>query len=142
VIDFATVTTNFNPVNDIILAVVFFGGTFVYARSRIPQQTIQNLQELVSAYEKRIKVLEDDLRTNNKLQFTTAAALAELQGQVKVYKELPLQELADGIKEVSDSNQKILETLQATSIINAEDRDVLTNQNKHIASEVKKAMAR
>lgn len=134
------ITTNINPVNDILLAIAFVGGVIVYARGRIPQQTIQNLQDLVSAYEKRIKILEDDLRTNSKLQFTTSSALAELQGQVKVYKELPLQELADGIKEVSISNKQILQTLQITAKINAEDRNVLTSQNKSVQTGLHKAI--
>lgn len=35
---------------------------------------------------------------------------------------------------------KIVERLEATAVIAAEDRDVLTNQNQHIATEVGKIM--
>lgn len=132
------VTTNFNPINDIVLLVVFVGGVIVYAKSRIPRQTIKDLQAHANAQDLTIKDLRDSKEQLIK-------AIGVLEGQVKTYKELPLQELANGINEVvkisrdnAESNQKILETLQATAAINAEDRDVLTNQNKHIKTEVHK----
>ena len=132
------VTTNFNPINDIVLLVVFVGGVIVYAKSRIPCQTIKDLQAHANAQDLIIKDLRDSKEQLIK-------AIGVLEGQVKTYKELPLQELANGINEVvkisrdnAESNQRILETLQATAAINAEDRDVLTNQNKHIKTEVHK----
>lgn len=125
---------------DVIAGIVFVGGIVVYARGRIPQQTIKNLSVLTDTYEKRIKALEDELRQNHQLQLKNVAAIGELQGQVNVYKELPLQELADGIKKVADSNDEILGQLKITANIAAEDRDVLTNQDVHIRTEVQKEM--
>jgi hypothetical protein len=127
-------------VQDIVAGIVLIGGIIVYSRGRVPQQTIKNLGQLTDTYEKRIRALEDELKDNHTLQLQNVAAIADLQGQVKVYKELPLQELADGIKRVSDSNSEILKVLQATSAIAAEDRDVLTNQNLHITTEVDRIM--
>ncbi len=131
---------NSQLIQDVVAGIVLIGGIIVYSRGRIPQQTIKNLTSLTDTYEKRIKALEDELKDNHTLQIQNVAAIADLQGQVKVYKELPLQELADGIKKVSDSNEKILKVLQDTSEINAQDRDVLTNQNLHITTEVDRIM--
>lgn len=133
-------TTSFQLIQDVIAGIVFVGGVIVYSRSRIPQQTVKNLQQLTDSYEKRIKALEDELKDNHQIQLKNVAAIGDLQGQVKVYKELPLQELADGIKQVSKSNVQILQELQKTASIAAEDRDVLTNQNAHIRTEVTKIM--
>lgn len=121
------VTTNINPLNDILLAIAFVGGVIVYTRGRIPQQTIKNLQDLVDSQTKSIAELKES-------RIEDAKAIGTLQGQVKVYKELPLKSLADGIKEVANiskenatSNQKILEVLTTTAAINAKDRVVLNN---------------
>ncbi len=145
-------------VQDILIAIGLIGGIFVYAKGRIPQQTIKNLEESNKSYieldkarQVSIRSLEQKvqevvkLHTDERLQLTKD--IADLQGQVKVYKELPLQELADGIKEVvkvsrdnASSNKDILAQLQKTAIIAAEDRDVLTNQDLHIKTEVRKAL--
>jgi hypothetical protein len=137
------VSTTFNPINDILLLIVFVGGVIVYSRSRIPSQTIKNLQDLADSQTKTIAELKV-------ARIEDAKAIGVLQGQVQSYKELPFESFKDlsvGIKEVvkvskdnAVSNQKILEVLQVTARINAEDRNVLTNQNKHIATEVDKRM--
>lgn len=111
---------------DIFIAIGLIGGILVYTRSRIPQQTVKNLQALVDTYEKRIKLLEDDLASNHEIQLKNVAAIGELQGQVKVYKELPLRELADSIskliiltKDNAKSNSKILEVLTESALVAA-----------------------
>lgn len=137
---FSAITTNFNPVNDGIVLIIFLGSIIVYSRSRIPQQTIKNLQDLSDSQILRINQQEASIAELKEGRVEDAKTIGKLQGQIESYKELPLQELANGIKEVAVSNKKILDTLQTTARINAEDRDVLTNQNKHIASEVDKRM--
>jgi hypothetical protein len=136
-------------VQDILIAITVIGGSWGFYRLRKPSQDtdkrIETLTGLVEDYEKRIKFLEDKIKEDAQLHVDNARAISNLQGQIKVYKDLPLRELADGIKEVvkvsqqnADSNKEILHVLQQTSFINAEDRDVLTNQNKHIRTEVNK----
>ena len=141
-------------VQNVIIAITLIGGTVLYVKARIPQQNVKNLTALTDTYEKRIRALEDELKENHNLQLKNVAAISDLQGQVKVYKELPLQDLADGINLVSEnlkevvkisqenaiSNKAILQQLQQTASIAAEDRDVLTNQNLHIKTEVLKEM--
>lgn len=132
-------------VQDGIAIIILVGGIYAYGKSRAPQQTIKQLEQLSGAYEKRIKALEDDLKDSHRVQLENVAAISDLQGQVKVYKELPLQQLADGIKEVvgisktnAESNQKILEVLTSGAALAAEDRDVLSGKTVHIKTEVHK----
>lgn len=139
-------------ISDIFIAITVMGASILYARNRIPQQNVKNLTALTNTYEKRIKALEEEIKENHKVQLENVAAISDLQGQIKVYKELPLQQLADGLKETVMVNKEnaavnkenaaisrqILEQLQSTAQIAAEDRDVLTNQNKHIKTEVHK----
>jgi len=82
-------------------------------RSQIPKQTIQNQKELIETYEKRLKALEDEEKANKKQHIENVKAIAELQGQIKVYKELPLQSLADSMKEISATQRLILSALRA-----------------------------
>jgi hypothetical protein len=145
-------------IQDILIAIGLIGGVIVYAKGRIPQQTIKNLQasnesyvELDKARQASLKDLEKKLQdaikthADEKIQWTTG--IADLQGQIKVYKELPLQKLADGIDNLilltqdnAKSNYKILKVLTTKAKIDAQDRDVLTNQSKHIRDEVAKLM--
>jgi hypothetical protein len=70
----------------------------LFIRSRIPKETIAQQGELIKALTQRQQELLDAHVVNEK-------AIAELQGQIKVYKELPLQQIANSLK--------MLETLPA-----------------------------
>lgn len=155
-----TTTINTQLIQNVVIAVGFIGGLILYTRNRIPQKNVKEQGELIATlqelrladtekanknlallketYEKRIGALEDELKTNHSIQLQNVAAIADLQGQIKIYKELPLQDLADGIKQNNDISTEILNSLKHTAEIAAEDRDVLTNQNKHIRDEVNK----
>lgn len=111
--------------------------------SRIPKETIRNQKDLIDTYEKRLKALEDQKEEDHKTQLENVKAIADLQGQIKVYKELPLQQMAEAMTAISDvnkgiaaSNKEILKTLKASSVIAAEDRYGLTNPNQHIGKQV------
>lgn len=104
-------------------------GSLLAIFSRIPKQTIENQKSLIETYEKRLKALEDQKEADHKTQIENVKAIADLQGQIKVYKELPLQEMAKAMEEISrvnkgiaDSNTEILHTLRSSALIAAEDR--------------------
>lgn len=89
--------------------------------SRIPKQTITNYEQLSIAQEKRIAALEEQSKVDHKNHLENIKAIADLQGQIKVYKELPLQEMAKAI----ESNRQILLSLQSSAIIASEGRSTL-----------------
>lgn len=103
--------------------------------NKASSELIANLTKLRETdkedFNKRIKALEDQRVDDIK-------AIADLQGQVKVYKELPLRELAEGIKQVASSNEKILNELQKTAVFAAEDRESTMQGTAEVALEVKK----
>lgn len=109
--------------------IVGVGGGILALFSRIPKQTITNQKELIDTYEKRITALEQQKEEDHKTQLENVRAIADLQGQIKVYKELPLQEMARAMQEISEvnktiaeSNTEILKTLRGSALIAAEDR--------------------
>ena len=68
----------------------------LYIRSRLPEKTIDQQAKLITALTDRVDEL---VRSHNE----NREAIAELNGQIRVYKELPLQEIAKSLQ--------ILETL-------------------------------
>lgn len=101
--------------------VVGIGGGILALFSRIPKQTITNYEQLSVAQEKRIAALEEQSKVDHKNHLENIKAIADLQGQIKVYKELPLQEMAKAI----ESNRQILLSLQRSAMIASEDRSTL-----------------
>ena len=107
-------------------------GSILALFSRIPKQTITNYEQLSVAQEKRIAALEEQSKVDHKNHLENIKAIADLQGQIKVYKELPLQEMAkamqdisDGNKAIAESNRQILLSLQRSAMIASEDRSTL-----------------
>lgn len=96
-------------------------GSILALFSRIPKQTITNYEQLSVAQEKRIAALEEQSKVDHKNHLENIKAIADLQGQIKVYKELPLQEMAKAI----ESNRQILLSLQSSAIIASEGRSTL-----------------
>jgi hypothetical protein len=153
---------NGQAIQDLVVLGMFVVGILVAYKisksSRLPADTIKNLKEsnesligLNATREAEIKKLAEEVHANDAAHSEEVLKLNKeisvLEGQIKVYKELPLRELADGIKEVvklsrdnANINKQVLEVLSKKAEIDAEDRDVLTNQNKHIASEVDRRM--
>jgi hypothetical protein len=99
-------------VYDAVATIAFIGGALLTIKSRIPQQTINNLKELSDSQAGLIKDLQRD-------RIKDVQAIADLQGQIKVYKELPLREMATALQEIkqvnetiADSNRQILTELR------------------------------
>lgn len=109
-------TISTQSVQNVVIVITVVGGALLYFRNRIPQQNVAQLTALTGTYEKRIAALEQELKSNHKIQLDNVAAISDLQGQIKVYKDLPLRELADGIKKVVDTNQDILNTLKSSAL--------------------------
>lgn len=92
--------------------VSFIIGGILYARSKVPSQTIQNYKELAESQEKRISALEAQAAIDHQNHIDNIKAIADLQGQIKVYKELPLQEMAAAMQDISAVNQGIAKSNQ------------------------------
>jgi hypothetical protein len=114
-----------NNIIDILAILAFIGSIvasfIVYTRSKVTKDTIKILQQSVDAYSVRVKQLEDQGAVDHQNHMDNIKAIADLQGQIKVYKELPLQEMAVAMQKISlvnegiaKSNQLILDKLNTT----------------------------
>lgn len=107
--------------------------------SRMPKQTIENQKDLIETLEKRLQALEIQKDTDREQHLDNVKAIADLQGQIKVYKELPLQEMAKAMQDISrvneiiaNSNSEILETLKSSAVTLA----VNTKKGQHVDTQV------
>lgn len=80
---------------EIIVAIVV---AILYIRSRIPEQTIEQQNKLITALNGRLDSLAEENKEMHKLHIENQRAISELQGQIKVYKELPLQDISNSLK--------------------------------------------
>lgn len=112
-------TIDSQMIQNIVVVGGFLGAALVYRKGHVPQQTIKNLEESNKSYialdaARQVSITNLELKmaeivknhANEVLELNKA--IADLQGQIKVYKDLPLAQLAA-------TQQKILETLQASA---------------------------
>ena len=86
---------NYITAANIVAAVVLAA---VYIRSRIPKETIAQQGQLIVALNGRIDAIGAENKELHRQHVENQKAIADLQGQIKVYKELPLQEIARSLK--------------------------------------------
>lgn len=87
-----------------------------------------------------IAVLRAEIATCEAKHQNSQKDIHRLQGQIEVLQNIPLKDIRDSLQAIAVTNGQILEATNKKAIIDAEDRDVLANQNKHIATEVDKQM--
>lgn len=119
----------------IIGYIVGVGGGIAILFSRIPKQTITNYEQLTTALKGRIEALEEQSKVDHQNHLENIKAIADLQGQIKVYKELPLQAMAKAMQDISDvnkviakNNEMILKTLKESAITLAKENSEQTTQ--------------
>lgn len=120
-------------IRDLTAAIAVIVGAVLMIFSRIPRRTIDEQEKLIKALEGRISDLEKSHIQDQNNHLESVKAIADLQGQIKVYKELPLTDIATAMKdmniankEIAKNNKLILQTLQHSAVIAAEDRDFVT----------------
>ncbi len=70
----------------------------LYIKSRLPKETIEQQTKLISALEGRVNMMEQENKILLGKHIENEKAIATLEGQIKVYKELPLQDIAKSLK--------------------------------------------
>lgn len=83
------------------VAAIFYA---VFKNSTV-KTTIQSQKDLIDTLTAQVS----ELRT---LHISNEKSIAELRGQVSVYKELPLKELADSMESIASTQDKILAQLK------------------------------
>lgn len=70
----------------------------LYIKSRLPKETIEQQTKLIDALEKRLATMEAEHKDLLTKHVENEKKIATLEGQIQVYKELPLQDIAKSLK--------------------------------------------
>jgi hypothetical protein len=79
------------------------GGAAMAMMSRLPRETIQNQAALIEALNGRIVSLEASVKENRDALLEATRVMGILQGQVEVYKTLPLTSMAASMEAIATS---------------------------------------
>lgn len=94
-------------------------GAILILKSKIKTDNIKDLTE-------RVKILEKEREYSREQHIENQKAISNLEGQLKTYKEIPLQQIANSLESLPklvESNGKILSVLQKSAAIAADDAD-------------------
>ena len=108
------------------------GGAVIWIAKYFAKELTKDLKEHTKAAQQQVQASKDQAKVSKE-------ALAASR-EVLIFMKNLNGKLATATIRTARSNEKILETLQESSDIAAEDRDVLTNQNIHIRTEVRKEL--
>ena len=97
------------------------GGVFSFLRYNNYKVTVQLQNDSIKALQDN-KIITDEALAKahleiKELQIDSASKIGELTGQVKLYRDLNLKDIAEALSVISKSNAKILSTLQASAVI-------------------------
>lgn len=110
-----------NELTKLLEGIIVLGGTgaIIYAvfKNSTVKATIQSQKELIETLTAQVKELRN-------LHISNEKDIAELRGQVSVYKELPLNQLAESMDSLAKTQDKILTQLKKT-----QNRQVVKEQN-------------
>ena len=113
---------------EVLVAVVL---AYLYVKSRVPQQTIDQQNKLIEALNGRLDTYSDENKDLQDKLLDNQRAVSRLEGQIEVYKELPLQEIAKSLKalEVLPTEFKKISKMQADTTIKAV-RSIINDNKK------------
>ncbi len=114
---------------EVVVAAVL---AYMYVRSRVPQQTIDEQTKLINALNGRLDTLAGENKDLQDRLLENQRAVSRLEGQIEVYKELPLQEIAKSLKalEVLPTEFKKISKTQSDVTIKAFRSIVNDNKKK------------
>lgn len=117
-----------------VLSLVSLGVVgFYVVRSKIKDENLNDLKE-------RVAILEKEREEARIQHIENQKAIANLEGQLNTYKEIPLKQIATSLTELSTSNANILAVLENSALIArlaAEDGGVVVKTKKAHPLDVK-----
>lgn len=100
----------FTIFRDITGYLALVGGAYLILKSKVKTDNLKDLKE-------RVEILEKEREEARQQHLDNQKAIANLEGQLSTYKEIPLKQIAASLSELSDSNRKILSTLEHSAVI-------------------------
>lgn len=102
--------TNFSLYRDIISFSVLVAGSAMILLSKVKTDNLNDLKE-------RVEILEKEREEARRQHIDNQKAIANLEGQLATYKEIPLKSIAKSLDELSKSNGKILDRLEKSAAL-------------------------
>lgn len=107
----------------------------LYIKSRLPKETIDQQTKLIDALEKRLATMEAEHKDLLTKHVENEKKIATLEGQIQVYKELPLQDIAKSLQALENipneferisnsNNDKIMEAISNVKVQNVSHQNV------------------
>lgn len=87
------------------------GGVFAFLRYTSYQATVSLQNDNIKALQDQNKLLKEELSSIRKEYTESMKAIANLEGKLQSYKEIPLQQISESMLKIADSNTKILDIL-------------------------------
>jgi len=113
--------------------IALIGGATMALLSRLPRQTIAEQAKLIEALNGRIASLETSVKENRDALLEAVHNMGLLQGQVEVYKGLPLISMAESMKGIADSNSEILSILKSSAVTLAQTEAAKADATRDVA---------
>lgn len=101
--------TNFNLFRDIIGFGALVAGAVLILMSKVKTNNLNDLRD-------RVKILEEEREEARRQHIENQKAIANLEGQLATYKEIPLKSIAKSLEELSKSNKQILNRLEKSAL--------------------------
>lgn len=89
---------------------------YLAAKSKIKSENYNDLKE-------RVAILEKDREYAREQHIVNQKSIAHLEGQLKTYKDIPLQRIDQSLHLLTKSNASILETLKSSAKIMKHEAD-------------------
>lgn len=103
---------NFNLFRDIIGFGALVAGAALILLSKVKTNNLNDLKE-------RVAILENEREEARRQHLENQKAIANLEGQLATYKEIPLKSIAKSLNELSKSNNLILNRLEKSAVLSA-----------------------
>lgn len=96
------------------------GGVFSFFRYGNYKQTVQLQNNSIAALEKNNQILTKGLDEYKVSHLKYVKEIGVLEGQVRIYKDLQLEKMAEAMANISLTNKQILDSLRRSADIAAE----------------------
>lgn len=101
---------NINIILNALSLIVLVGGGWVLIRSRVSKVNQEQQKELIATLSQINETYKNEILELRTLHIENTKAIADLQGQIKTLKEVPLARIMGGIEMIEQTNKSIAET--------------------------------
>jgi len=118
-----------NIILNVLSLVALLGGGFLIIRSKTTKENIAQQKELIETLGRINETYKQEIVDLRTLHVENTKAIANLEGQIKTLKEVPLGRIMNGITIIEQTNKSIAETQgKIVDLITSDRSDAKTNR--------------